>query len=46
LGGIRRRNFLGYWTFRNTIRHILVFFARLSQNQLLNFCAAKKLAKY
>ena len=32
---------LGYWVFRNTIRHILVFFARFSQNQLLSFCAAK-----
>jgi hypothetical protein len=27
--------------FRTTIRHILIFFACLSQNQLLSFCAAK-----
>jgi hypothetical protein len=26
---------------RNTIRHILVFFVRFSQNQLLSFCVAK-----
>jgi four helix bundle protein len=32
---------IGNWIFRNTIRHILVFFARFSQNQLLSFCAAK-----
>ena len=31
----------GHWIFRTTIRHILVFFARFSQNQLLSFCAAK-----